>query len=155
MKTPRYVKEAVRVFVEEGRREFLIQQFENGIPLFEYPESRDLIIKALLRVSPRSRGQKQKDVEKERKEVSAIMLWATLEGAGFPRYGDSPDTRVVYGYEIVGKNFGFSLRQLKSYWKKHSNAPSESAQIERQLEFGKSNRASLRAFYLEYLKSGI
>ena len=37
MSTPRYVKGAVRAFIEEDRREFLIQQFESGIPLFEYP----------------------------------------------------------------------------------------------------------------------
>ena len=153
MKTPEYVKGAVLVFIEQDRREPLIQQFKNGIPLFKYPESRELIIKALTQASPRGRGQKKKDLQKENLEISAIMLWATLEGAGLPRYGDSSNASVVYGYEIVGKDYGFSLRQLKSYWKKHSPDPIIKAQIDRQAAFGKNNRTSVRALYLKYLKS--
>ena len=155
MKTPEYVKSAVLAFKEEDRREFLIQQFENGIPLFKYPESRELIVKALTYVSPRGRGQKKRDFKKEEIEIGAIMLWATLEGAGFPRYGDSTNAGVVYGYEIVKKDLGFSLRQLKSYWKKHSADPKINAQIDRQVGFGKKHRASLRAIYLKYPKSAI
>ena len=153
MKTPEYVKGAVLLFIEQDRREFLIEQFKNGIPLFEYPESRELIVKALTQVSPRGRGQKKKDLGKEDLEIGAIMLWATLEGAGFPRYGDSTSALVVYGYEIVEKEWGFSLRQLKSYWKKHSPDPIIKAQIDRQAAFGKNNRKAVRALYLNYLKS--
>tara|TARA_B110000240_G_C13332588_1_gene381927 strand:- start:344 stop:811 length:468 start_codon:yes stop_codon:yes gene_type:complete len=155
MKTPEYVKGAVLLFIEQDRREPLIQQFKNGIPLFKYPESRELIVKALTQVSPRGRGQNKKDLGKEDLEIGAIMLWATLEGAGFPRYGDSTSALVVYGYEIVEKAWGFSLKQLKSYWKKHNADPRISAQIGRQIGYGKKNKTSLEAVYLKYLKSAI
>lgn len=155
MKTPEYVKGAVLLFIEQDRRVPLIQQFKNGIPLFEYPESRELIVKALTQVSPRGRGQNKRDLKKEEIEIGAIMLWATLEGAGFPRYGDSTDVTVVYGDEIVKKEWGFSLKQLKSYWKKHNADPSISAQIGRQIGFGKKYKTLLQAVYLKYLKSAI
>lgn len=151
MSTPRYVKGAVRAFIEEDRREFLIQQFENGIPLFEYPESRKLIVDALKhkKFSPRGKGHSLREPEKESLEIGAVLEWAILEGAGFPRYGDSNKADVIYGYEIVQKRFDFTLYQLKKYWGKYHAKPEIKAQLDRHIEFGKKFKESLRKHYLE------
>ena len=150
MSTPRYVKGAVRAFIEEDRREFLIEQFKNGVPLFEYPESRELIVDALKhkKFSPRGKGHSLREPEKENLEIGAVLEWATLKGAGFPRYGDSNKADVIYGYEIVQENFGFTLYQLKKYWKKYHAKPEIKAKLDVQTEVGKKFKESLRKYYL-------
>jgi len=144
------VKGAVRAFIEEDRREFLIEQFKNGVPLFEYPESRELIVDALKhkKFSPRGKGHSLREPEKENLEIGAVLEWATLKGAGFPRYGDSNKADVIYGYEIVQENFGFTLYQLKKYWKKYHAKPEIKAKLDVQTEVGKKFKESLRKYYL-------
>ena len=62
-KTPNYVLAAVKQYKEEDCKEGLINQFENGIPLHSYPESRELIIRLLEGKKPRAKGESKVNVD--------------------------------------------------------------------------------------------
>jgi len=130
--TPRYVLGAVRAFIIENKREYLINQFQNGIPLHCYPESRDLVEKLLRGEALRGRGQKVVSREIEHRDFSIQITVAQLLGAGLPLIANGESEKPT-ACSLVAKVHSLTANQVRGIYEKGKKNP----YIVSQVQFGR------------------
>ena len=111
-KTPNYVLAAVKQYKEEDCKEGLINQFENGIPLHSYPESRELIIRLLEGKKPRAKGESKVNKQEKLREWSAACSVAALSAAGLTITEAQLRIREINHY---------SESKMERLWKEHKD----------------------------------
>jgi hypothetical protein len=111
-KTPNYVLAAVKQYKEEDCKEGLINQFENGIPLHSYQESRELIIRLLEGKKPRAKGESKVNKQEKLREWSAACSVAALSGAGLTITEAQLRIREINHY---------SESKMERLWKEHKD----------------------------------
>ena len=119
--TPRYVLEAVRAFIEEDRREPILQLFGNGIPLYSYPESRDLIEKVMRGDSLRKRGQKVTNPHTQSRDISIQTEVAQLAGAGLGLISKGGESKAT-ACSVVARRHGLTPEAVDKIYKKADRA---------------------------------
>lgn len=134
MTTPRFILEAVARYMEDGDSRSLVEMFQNGIELWKYPESRDLVVSLLQGQKPRRKGgQKLTRAEKE-DQLSCLIFVAQLHGAGIAVYHNGNATTPT-ACEIVGARHRVNPRHLYDRWRKRKDDDF----IKEQIEFGRQH----------------
>jgi hypothetical protein len=111
-KTPNYVLAAVKQYKEEDCKEGLINQFENGIPLHSYQESRELIIRLLEGKKPRAKGESKVNKQEKLREWSAACSVAALSGAGLT---------ITEATQRMAEMNHYSESKMKRLWAAHKD----------------------------------
>jgi len=143
--TPRYIKEAVLKYLESSDGTLLVQMFDHGINLNEYPESRNVIVNLLLGKPNRKQGRQPLSREEKAKNYSILMLLAELKGAGLKIISSGESTTETRSAcEILAKIYGISESKIyKDIWGPNKNKP----HVIQQMKLGKSNKEGLLSIY--------
>ena len=141
--TPRYVLEAVRAFIEEDRREPLINQFHNGIPLHSYPESRELLEKMMRSeaIRPHGRPSVDSDPVMRDRNIGIQIYVAQFVGAEIPLIANESTTPTACS--VVGNWHGLTSNQVKAIWNKGKDSPLALF----YMNFGRENAESVLEFF--------
>lgn len=148
MTTPNYVKEAVLAYMENGNSDPLATMFEHGIPLHEYPESREIVSNCIRGIRNRKPGRQPLTREEKSKQESILYFVAQLHGAGFSliNSGERSDgtTSKNTACEIVARFYGYKSGKYiyDSIWK-----PAKDSEIVKfHMEIGANNKELFERF---------
>ncbi len=151
--TPNYVLRAVEAYME-GDSRFLVNQFENGVPLYSYPESREIIVNLLRGQSNRRQGRPPLTRRKKDFYHRLLMRVAELHGAGLGLISKGNATRKPTACGVVSedlrrdaeiygldpKKYGLSAEYIyEKIWKPNK----DSAEVQFQLKLGSEHRESI------------
>ena len=155
MSTPRYVKEAVLAYMERGDSKPLLQMYEFGIPVLEYPESMELVEKLIKGDRGRKRGGQPRKRDDFAKEDTILRLIAQLHGAGLGVFTDIKVNKDGKPYkktacDVVAEIYGRNAKDLfNRIWK-----PNEYCEeTQRHIDIGKDMRKKDKHF-LDLFKKG-
>ncbi|MBT3844236.1 MAG: hypothetical protein HN661_12180 [Gammaproteobacteria bacterium] len=149
MSTPNFIHSAIADYME-GNPKTLIQMFNDGVPLQNYPETQELITKLLQDIPVRPAGAPPTRRTEEQRHV-ILALVAQLKGAGLGliNSGEKKDgsKSKLTACGIAGKVYELSGSQVyQSVWLKMK----DSDEAKRYLEIGKSLGDDLIEIYKDY-----
>jgi hypothetical protein len=131
------VKAAVHRYLEKGQGDGLAQMFANGIPLHDYPESREIIINLLTGKANRKRGRPKRSQAVEAQHYAILLRVAELHGAGLGLFSGSDMSDKPTACSIASKIYGLDAEYIyKHIWKPNKDRED----VKHQEKIGADNR---------------
>ena len=137
--TPNYVMEAVKAY-EEGNSRFLVEMFENGVPLYQYPESKQIIVNLLQGKSNRRQGRPPLTRQQKDYQHRILMRVAELYGAGLGLISNGNETNTPTACGVAASIYGLSADYIyRKIWKPNK----DNADVSFQISLGAANKESI------------
>lgn len=147
--TPNFVIYAVDQLIKYHNPKPLMHYFENGVPLWQYPESRDLILKLIQQkeIRPEGGASHIKKEGREHKLWVALEMIAETKGRGRPIFSKDK----VSLCDIAARMMGFESGRyfFYEYWKEYE----KHEQVIRFIEVGKLMSEQDKQSYFDELVS--
>lgn len=145
--TPKFVIYAVDQLIKYHDPTPLMHYFESGVPLWQYPESRDLILKLIQQkeIRPEGGGSHAKQEDRDHKLWVALQMVAETQGRGRPVFSNDKANLC----QIAARMMGFESARyfFDEYWKKYK----DHEQVKRFAEVGRLTAEEEKQSYFNEL----